>query len=102
MAQTISASGADVVLVAMGNPDQELWLRNNFGATGCRLGFAVGALFDFIVGEAQRAPVWVRTARLEWIYRLAHEPRRLWRRYVLGNPIFMLRILGQWLTGARV
>jgi alpha-1,3-mannosyltransferase len=86
----------------MGNPDQELWLRNNFDATGCRLGFAVGALFDFIAGEAQRAPVWVRTARLEWIYRLAHEPRRLWRRYVLGNPIFMLRILGQWLTGARV
>jgi exopolysaccharide biosynthesis WecB/TagA/CpsF family protein len=61
----------------------------------------VGALFDFIVGEAQRAPVWVRTPRLEWIYRLAHEPRRLLRRYVLGNPIFMLRILGQWLAGAR-
>lgn len=100
--QMIRASGADVVLVAMGNPDQELWLRNNFGATGCRLGFAVGALFDFIAGEAQRAPVWVRTARFEWIYRLAHEPRRLWRRYVLGNPIFMLRILGQWWTGARV
>jgi alpha-1,3-mannosyltransferase len=100
--RTISASGADIVLVAMGNPDQELWLGNNFGATGCRLGFAVGGLFDFIAGEAQRAPVWVRTTRFEWIYRLAQEPRRLWRRYLLGNPIFMLRILGQWWTGARV
>jgi alpha-1,3-mannosyltransferase len=102
VAQTISASGADVVLVAMGNPDQELWLRANFSATGCRLGFAVGALFDFMAGEAQRAPLWVRTARFEWIYRLAREPRRLWRRYVLGNPIFILRVLGQWWTGARV
>jgi len=102
VASTISASGADVLLVAMGNPDQELWLRTNFDATGCRLGFAVGALFDFIAGEVQRAPVWVRTARLEWVYRLAQEPGRLWRRYVLGNPIFMLRILGQWWTGARV
>jgi alpha-1,3-mannosyltransferase len=102
VARDISASGADVLLVAMGNPDQELWLRSNFDATSCRLGFAVGALFDFIAGELHRAPLWVRTARLEWVYRLAHEPRRLWRRYVLGNPIFMLRILGQWLTGARV
>jgi alpha-1,3-mannosyltransferase len=102
VASTISASGADVLLVAMGNPDQELWLRTNFDATGCRLGFAVGALFDFIAGEVQRAPVWVRTARAEWVYRLAQEPGRLWRRYVLGNPIFILRILGQWWTGARV
>jgi alpha-1,3-mannosyltransferase len=102
VAHTIRTSEADVVLVAMGNPDQELWLRSNFAATGCRLGFAVGALFDFIAGEVQRAPVWVRSARFEWIYRLAQEPRRLWRRYVLGNPIFMLRIIGQWWTGARV
>ncbi len=102
IANDISASGANLVLVAMGNPDQELWLRTNFDATGCRLGFAVGALFDFIAGEAERAPAWVRTARLEWVYRLAHEPQRLWRRYVLGNPIFMLRILGQWWTGSRI
>jgi alpha-1,3-mannosyltransferase len=86
----------------MGNPEQELWLRTNFSATGCRLGFAVGALFDFMAGEAQRAPAWVRTARFEWIYRLAQEPRRLWRRYVLGNPVFMLRVLSQWWRGARV
>jgi alpha-1,3-mannosyltransferase len=100
--QMIRSCGADVVLVAMGNPDQELWLRANLSATGCRLGFAVGALFDFISGEVQRAPAWVRAARFEWIYRLAREPHRLWRRYVLGNPIFLLRVLGQWWTGARV
>jgi alpha-1,3-mannosyltransferase len=102
VAQAICASRADVVLVALGNPEQELWLRNNLAATGCRLGFAVGALFDFITGEAQRAPLWIRTARLEWVYRLAREPRRLWRRYVFGNSIFILHVLGQWWSGARV
>jgi alpha-1,3-mannosyltransferase len=101
VAQAVRASGADVVLVAMGNPIQELWLRNNLSATGCRLGFAVGALFDFMAGETQRAPVWVRKLRSEWMYRLAREPQRLWRRYVVGNPLFILRVLGQWWSGAR-
>lgn len=102
VAQAIRAAHADVLLVAMGNPDQELWLRNNLAATGCRLGFAIGALFDFMAGEVQRAPSWVRAARLEWLYRLVHEPRRLWRRYVLGNPLFLARVLGQWWSGARI
>lgn len=102
VADAIRAARADVILVAMGNPDQELWLRNNLAATGCRLGFAIGALFDFMAGEAQRAPSWVRAARLEWLYRLALEPRRLGRRYVLGNPLFLARVLGQWWSGARV
>jgi alpha-1,3-mannosyltransferase len=102
VAQAVRAARADVLLVAMGNPDQELWLRNNLPATGCRLGFAIGALFDFMAGEAERAPSWVRAARLEWAYRLAHEPRRLWRRYVLGNPIFLARVIGQWWSGARI
>ncbi len=102
VAQTIRAARADVLLVAMGNPDQELWLRNNLAASGCRLGFAIGALFDFMAGEAQRAPSWVCAARLEWVYRLGHEPRRLWRRYVLGNPLFLARVLGQWWSGARI
>jgi alpha-1,3-mannosyltransferase len=98
----IRASRADVVLVAMGNPRQEMWLAENLEATGCRLGFAVGALFDFLSGDIERAPPWVRSARLEWFYRLLREPGRLWRRYVLGNPIFLLRVLNQWLSGARV
>jgi alpha-1,3-mannosyltransferase len=102
VAEAIRASHADVVLVAMGNPEQELWLRSNLAATGCRLGFAVGGLFDFLAGNALRAPGWVRAARLEWAYRLAREPQRLWRRYLVGNPVFMLRVLGQWWSGARV
>jgi alpha-1,3-mannosyltransferase len=98
----ILASEADVVLVAKGNPAQEMWLADNLEATGCRLGFAVGALFDFLSGDVPRAPSWVRSVRMEWVYRLLGEPGRLWRRYVLGNPIFLLRVLNQWLSGARV
>jgi exopolysaccharide biosynthesis WecB/TagA/CpsF family protein len=66
------------------------------------LGLAVGGLFDFLAGEAQRAPLWLRAARLEWAYRLLRDPRRLWRRYLVGNPLFILRVLGQWWSGARV
>jgi alpha-1,3-mannosyltransferase len=98
----IAASGADVLLVAMGNPLQELWLADHLDTTGCRLGFAVGALFDFLSGDVARAPHWVRAARLEWCYRLAREPGRMWRRYVVGNPVFLMRVLGQWWSGARV
>jgi alpha-1,3-mannosyltransferase len=98
----ILASNADAVLVAMGNPAQEKWLAENLEATGCRLGFGVGALFDFLSGDVPRAPAWVRAARLEWCYRLRHEPGRLWRRYVLGIPIFLLRVFSQWLSGARI
>jgi alpha-1,3-mannosyltransferase len=98
----IVASKADVVLVAMGNPAQETWLAENLAATGCRLGFGVGALFDFLSGDVVRAPRWVRAVRMEWVYRLFREPGRLWRRYLLGNPMFLMRVLGQWWCGARV
>lgn len=91
----IRASGADLVLVAMGNPIQELWLAQHLEATGCTLGFGVGALFDFVTGEAPRAPALVRKLRLEWVFRLLQEPRRLARRYLVGNPLFLARVLRQ-------
>ena len=91
----IKASNADIVLVGMGNPRQELWLADNLAATGARLGFAVGALFDFAAGNVPRAPAWMRSLRVEWLHRLTQEPGRLSRRYLLGNPLFILRILGQ-------
>jgi alpha-1,3-mannosyltransferase len=95
----IKASNADIVLAGMGNPIQELWLADNLPTTGCRLGFAVGALFDFLTGHAHRAPSWMRYAGLEWLHRLVQEPARLWRRYLIGNPVFIVRVLGQWLAG---
>ena len=98
----IGASNADILLVAMGNPQQELWLSENLPATGCRLAFGVGALFDFLAGRAHRAPAWMRSARLEWLYRLIQEPRRLWRRYLVGNAQFIFRVLGQRFSGRTV
>ncbi len=101
VAAEIAGSGATLLLVAMGNPLQEIWLARNLGATGARLGVGVGAFFDFAAGRAVRAPQWMNRAGIEWVWRLAREPRRLWRRYVLGNPVFVYRALKERLTASR-
>jgi alpha-1,3-mannosyltransferase len=98
IAAMIKASRADVVLVAMGNPLQEKWLAKNLASTGARLGFGVGALFDFVTGKASRAPAWVRFLRVEWFHRLLHDPLRLAGRYLVGSPRFIFRIVGQRLS----
>jgi exopolysaccharide biosynthesis WecB/TagA/CpsF family protein len=89
----LAAEPADIILVAMGNPRQELWIADNITAQHGVLAIGVGALFDFLAGETPRAPAVLRRMRLEWLYRLALEPRRLFRRYVLGNPMFLARVL---------
>lgn len=89
----IRDSGAQVLLTGMGNPTQELWLHEHLLATGARVGIAVGAFLDFAAHAAPRAPKWMRTAGLEWIYRLLREPHRLSRRYLIGNPLFLFRVL---------
>jgi alpha-1,3-mannosyltransferase len=97
----IRSTGADLLLVALGNPMQELWLARHFDATGCSLGIAVGALFDFLAGDVARAPSWIRAARLEWAYRLGLEPRRLTNRYVMGIPRFLGNVVSLWWSGVR-
>jgi exopolysaccharide biosynthesis WecB/TagA/CpsF family protein len=91
VAGRVRESGADVVIVALGNPLQELWLDEWLAETGCRLGLGVGAFLDFVSGRVPRAPSWMHAIGLEWVYRLYREPRRLARRYVLGNPLFLYR-----------
>jgi alpha-1,3-mannosyltransferase len=93
----IRAARADCVLVGMGNPLQELWIDEHGEKTGAKLLVGVGALFDFQAGTVRRAPQWVRSLRCEWVYRLLQEPRRLARRYLIGN--FLL--LGWVLADAR-
>lgn len=85
----------DVLLVAMGVPRQEFWIDRNITAGHCTLPIAVGALLDFLSGAVPRAPLWMRRLRLEWVFRLGAEPARMWRRYIVGNPVFMARVLGQ-------
>jgi N-acetylglucosaminyldiphosphoundecaprenol N-acetyl-beta-D-mannosaminyltransferase len=89
----IRACGADVLLVALGAPRQEKWLDTHFKATGALIGMGVGGLFDFYSGNMARAPLWLREIGGEWLFRLVQEPGRMWRRYLLGNGVFLLRIL---------
>jgi alpha-1,3-mannosyltransferase len=89
----IRVSRADCVLVGMGNPLQELWIDKHGDETGACLFFAVGALLDFQAGSVRRAPVWVRNLRCEWTYRLLQEPLRLAQRYLIGNFVFLGRVL---------
>lgn len=89
--ETIRAARADVVIVALGQPQQELWLDRHLAATGCHLGVGVGAFLDFASGRVIRAPHWMNRLGIEWLFRLVQEPGRLWRRYIVGNPLFLWR-----------
>jgi exopolysaccharide biosynthesis WecB/TagA/CpsF family protein len=95
MLAKLKAARADIVLVALGVPRQELFIARHVGPQHAVLAIGVGALLDFMAGKVPRAPLVVRRLRLEWAYRLAIEPRRLWRRYVIGNPRFLLHIFAE-------
>lgn len=85
----INNSGANVLLVAMGNPLQERWILQQRANLQVTLLFGVGALLDFLAGDKPRAPDWIRRLRLEWFYRLCLEPARLARRYTLDIGLFL-------------
>ncbi len=85
----------DILLVALGNPAQEKWIASHCNQENCTLAFAVGAYLDFVAGRVPRAPALLRRLRLEWLFRLVLEPRRMWIRYVLGNPLFLARSIMQ-------
>lgn len=87
----IDDSRADLVLVALGAPKQDLWIRDILSRSNARVGIGVGGLFDFFSGRIPRAPLWMRKSGLEWVFRLYQEPRRLWQRYIIGNFTFLVR-----------
>lgn len=89
----INATGAGIVLVGMGVPLQECWIDRVRGQLTVPVAMGVGGLFDYYSGSIPRAPQVVRAAGCEWAWRLAQEPRRLFARYVLGNPLFIARAL---------
>ncbi len=90
----IEESGARVLFVGLGCPKQERWMAGYRDHLTCAL-VGVGAAFDFLAGAKPQAPAWLQRAGLEWLYRLASEPRRLWRRYARNNPRFAVRMLRQ-------
>jgi N-acetylglucosaminyldiphosphoundecaprenol N-acetyl-beta-D-mannosaminyltransferase len=97
----INSSGARILLVAFGAPRQELWLKRWRSELEPPVGMGVGGLFDFYSGRMPRAPVWMREMGLEWVFRLMQEPGRMWRRYVIGNPLFLYRVRQQAKTPER-
>jgi N-acetylglucosaminyldiphosphoundecaprenol N-acetyl-beta-D-mannosaminyltransferase len=84
----IRNSDADVVWIAIGAPKQELLAHRLRAAAAAPVIATVGAAFDFVAGTKTRAPRWMQTIGLEWVFRLVREPRRLWRRYLVGNTLF--------------
>ena len=98
-AARIDASGADVVWVGLGTPKQDFWVSEMRPLLKAPVLIAVGAAFAFHAGTVRQAPRWMQRAGLEWLFRLCAEPRRLWRRYLLGNPRFLWLAARQWMTG---
>jgi len=96
----INASGARTVWVSLGCPKQEIWmLAHRERVQAVMIG--VGAAFDFVAGSKPRAPLWMQKAGLEWLHRLASEPDRLWRRYLITNSAFVIGAAKQLLFGRR-
>ena len=93
LVKLVNESGATVLLVGAGAPKQEKWAYSHWNELNirCHVG-TIGAVFDFFAGTYERAPRWWQEHSLEWLYRLVKEPRRMWRRYVIGNPLFLLNV----------
>jgi N-acetylglucosaminyldiphosphoundecaprenol N-acetyl-beta-D-mannosaminyltransferase len=87
--ERINNSGANVVFVSLGCPKQELWMQAHRGKINAVM-IGVGAAFDYHAGTIKRAPLWMQNHGLEWLHRLYSEPRRLWKRYMVTNSIFIV------------
>ena len=90
--ERINSAKPDILLVAMGVPRQELWVREHRKSLAVPVCMGVGGLFDFYSGTIPRAPGWMRRLGIEWVWRLLMEPKRMWKRYIIGNVEFLLRI----------
>jgi N-acetylglucosaminyldiphosphoundecaprenol N-acetyl-beta-D-mannosaminyltransferase len=98
--RAIVESGAQIIFVALGCPKQETWIAARRGRIPAVM-LGVGAAFDFHAGTIVRAPEWMRCAGLEWLHRLIAEPRRLWRRYLVTNTLFLVYLAREWIPPRR-
>lgn len=97
--EQINAAQPDVLLVGMGNPRQEQWIHQYQAKLSVPICMAIGGLFDYWAGNLSRAPHWLRSLGHEWIWRLYQQPGDKARRYLLGNPSFLARVLSEHWTG---
>jgi N-acetylglucosaminyldiphosphoundecaprenol N-acetyl-beta-D-mannosaminyltransferase len=91
----VNGARPDILLVGLGMPLQENWLMENRDRLNAGVALTGGAVFDYVSGGLRRGPRVLTDNGFEWLARLLVEPRRLWRRYLIGNPLFLLRVLGQ-------
>ena len=90
--EQVRAARPDLLFLAIPSPRKEFWLAEHLAALGVPFAMGVGGSFDVLAGKVKRAPKWVQRIGCEWVYRLVQEPRRMWKRYLVGNTTFM------WLT----
>lgn len=91
----VTAAQPDIIWIGLSSPKQEHFMAAHAAVLDAGLLVGVGAAFDFLSGRVPQAPVWMQRSGLEWLHRLATEPRRLWRRYLVHNPMFVIRTLAQ-------
>ena len=94
MIKAINDANPDLLWIGMTAPKQEKWAYQHWNELNihCHCG-TIGAVFDFYAGTSKRAPLWLQEHSLEWLYRLLKEPKRMWRRYVIGNPLFLWNVM---------
>ena len=95
--ESVNASGADLLLLGLGAPKQELWIAQHSAELSVKVTLCIGATIDFIAGEKSRAPLWMQKTGLEWLHRMLSEPRRLAKRYIIDAVIFPKLIFNEWL-----
>jgi N-acetylglucosaminyldiphosphoundecaprenol N-acetyl-beta-D-mannosaminyltransferase len=99
-ARRIQKAGTDALWVGLGAPKQDLVAERLRKFEAAPVILCVGAAFDFVAGTKRRAPRWMQQSGLEWLHRLASEPRRLWSRYLIGNPQFVAGLVTDWVRRA--
>jgi N-acetylglucosaminyldiphosphoundecaprenol N-acetyl-beta-D-mannosaminyltransferase len=101
VADVIASSGARVLFVGIPSPRKEYFISGTLDRMGPVFAMGVGGSFDVVAGVTRRAPVWMQRAGLEWSYRLLREPRRMWRRYLIGNVRFVILTIREYRTSRR-
>jgi N-acetylglucosaminyldiphosphoundecaprenol N-acetyl-beta-D-mannosaminyltransferase len=97
----VNEAGPGMLVVGMGTPTQEAWISRYREGLTVPVVWGVGALLDFLAGVQRRGPRWMTENHLEWLWRLGTNPKRMWRRYVVGNPVFLARVMRQATTPRR-
>ena len=100
--QVINQTGAQLLVIGLGAPKQELWVTQYSSYLQVKVALCVGATIDFLAGEKARAPIWMRKLGLEWLHRMLTEPRRLAKRYIVDAVVFPKLVLKEWLLKRKI